>query len=287
MKFKLFSLLTILLLSVSYVHAEDNTDYKASYNYKLSDSDLTTAEDKLKKLEASLLNELSNKPKETKTVEVKIKETKTIQEETTVQVENSDSELLKKLTDQEKLIAELENKQFEYEKNKIDISSKTRLLSNNNEKLRSKLIIAEAEVERLSSILEDHSNTLLGVKSIENPKKTKIIAETKNISYKQAEKTPEDMPIITVSVEKANLRTGPGTQHSPIMEVSKESRLVMEKRLGDWYRVIAPNGTRAWISANVVKFGRGLNGSPSETLQVSGVDSSIEDRAMKLIRRTS
>ena len=68
------------------------------------------------------------------------------------------------------------------------------------------------------------------------------------------------------------------------MAVARGSRLVMEKRLGDWYRVIAPNGTRAWISSSVVDMQTDFNNhSRTSTVKVQGYDSNAEARALRLL----
>ena len=122
---------------------------------------------------------------------------------------------------------------------------------------RSRLAISETEVERLAYLLED-SNKLGG-------KKTSIVAgkQTTNSGLRVREpseiqpKVDQDMPIATVTSEKAQLRTGPGMNNSPLMTVAKGTRLAIETRSGEWYRVIAPSGARAWISADVIDFGGG------------------------------
>ena len=57
---------------------------------------------------------------------------------------------------------------------------------------------------------------------------------------------------------------------SPLMTVSKGTRLVVEKRIKDWYRIISPNGTRAWVNSDVVAFGPDSQSSPSRTIKIQG-----------------
>ena len=64
---------------------------------------------------------------------------------------------------------------------------------------------------------------------------------------------PQDLQVVEVSVSKANLRVGPGLEHSPLMTVAQGTRLVVETEEYGWYRVIAPTGIRVWISAQIVK----------------------------------
>ncbi len=61
-----------------------------------------------------------------------------------------------------------------------------------------------------------------------------------------------DAMIVTVKTPSAYLRTGPSLEHSPLMTISQGTRLVVETRQGDWYRVIAPNGQRTWINKEVL-----------------------------------
>ncbi len=61
-----------------------------------------------------------------------------------------------------------------------------------------------------------------------------------------------DVLIVEVRAPKANLRSGPGNEHAPIMQLQRGARLTVEQREGDWYRVIAPTGARAYVTADVV-----------------------------------
>lgn len=70
-----------------------------------------------------------------------------------------------------------------------------------------------------------------------------------------------DVLLAIVTSKRAHLRGGPGTQHSPVMDVHKGSRLLIETQEGDWYRVITPQGGRAYIESSVVELsGKGPSG---------------------------
>ena len=58
----------------------------------------------------------------------------------------------------------------------------------------------------------------------------------------------------------------------------------MEARLGEWYRVIAPTGARAWIDADIVAFAKDYQGTPTRTVKVQGYDAGIEKQAFEFIR---
>ena len=154
---------------------------------------------------------------------------------------------------------------------------------------RNDLIIAEAEVARLSRLLEKQRHaTLKNVTGYSitpnNPAKDARIAATTPL---QAEKMTPDMTIATISVSKANLRTGPGKNNSPLMTVSKGTRLAVETRKGEWYRVIAPTGARAWVASEVVSFGKDRLSEPTRTVQVKGYSDNAEEDAIQLIRQTN
>jgi SH3-like domain-containing protein len=88
------------------------------------------------------------------------------------------------------------------------------------------------------------------------------------------------MEVATISVEKADLRLGPGKNNSALMTLPRGSRLAVEARSGEWYRVFAPNGQRAWIHSSLVRFGDGsasLNDGSSVT--VRGFDPSVGEGA--------
>ena len=67
------------------------------------------------------------------------------------------------------------------------------------------------------------------------------------------------------------------------MELAKGSRLVVEKRSGKWFRVIAPNGVRAWISSEVTEMLPSDFGEESN-VKVSGYQADAEQRALRILR---
>ena len=62
-----------------------------------------------------------------------------------------------------------------------------------------------------------------------------------------------DVMIVEAVKKKINLRSGPGREHSPLMQVRRGTRLTVESREGDWFRVVAPTGGRAYVRSDVVK----------------------------------
>lgn len=143
------------------------------------------------------------------------------------------------------------------------------------------LLVAETEVERLSDVIHIRN------KQRKLPEVDKVAnTASERTSAPVLEESDTDMLIATVSVSKANLRTGPGLNNSPIMSVSRGTRLAIERRLGGWYRVLAPNGTRAWVSGSVIEFGKSGYASPTRTVRVKAIEENdAETEALELIRK--
>lgn len=156
---------------------------------------------------------------------------------------------------------------------------------------KSALATAELEISRLSAIIQETSRARLslggtGVASMKttanqvavtSPPKasseavTKVEAPTQPVSVPSA-----DMQVATVAVDKADLRLGAGRNHSALMSLRRGSRLAVEARQGEWYRVFAPNGQRAWIHSSLVRFGDGAASlNDGSSVKVRGYDSTL------------
>ena len=62
-------------------------------------------------------------------------------------------------------------------------------------------------------------------------------------------------PILTVKVQRAYLRLSPSDESSIVMDLEAGTKVTAEKKQGQWYQVISPNGVRAWIKAEHVGVG--------------------------------
>ena len=160
------------------------------------------------------------------------------------------------------------------------------------EEVRGQLTMAETELSRLATISEARNRASLGraaLPAAPAPSKAAapVVAKAR-LEVPAIEPTPSssaDLTIATVDVEKAELRLGPGKNHSALMTVAKGSRLAVEARQGEWLRVFAPNGQRAWVQSKLVTFGsKGSAKSTSTTVRVHGYSSSLEDEAFKRVQ---
>ncbi|MEN9847138.1 MAG: Bacterial domain [Pseudomonadota bacterium] len=161
------------------------------------------------------------------------------------------------------------------------------------EEVRGQLAMAETELSRLATISEARTRASLGRAAlppapIQPSGVAAPVVATGRIDSPAIEPTPAssaDLTIATVDVEKAELRLGPGKNHSSLMTVAKGSRLAVEARQGEWLRVFAPNGQRAWVQSKLVTFGsKGGVKSVSTTVRVHGYSSSLEDEAFKRVQ---
>lgn len=150
---------------------------------------------------------------------------------------------------------------------------------------KSALAAAELEITRLSTIVQNNSRTRLNLPLNEAPKLTSspvvpgAAPSTVKPPLPTAEKSADavsDMQVATVSVEKADLRLGPGKNNSALMTLRKGSRLAVEARQGEWYRVFAPNGQRAWIHSSLVRFGEGAASmNDGSSIRMRGFDAAL------------
>ncbi|RMG44026.1 MAG: hypothetical protein D6719_02590 [Candidatus Dadabacteria bacterium] len=190
--------------------------------------------------------------------------------------------LKSKLAEKDRQLAAYKKNSKKFEMQAREAQEKLADLEAKLNEARNRLIFAETEVERLSAIVEQRNNKALarfaphrspGAAAGGSPVPTDL----------SSEEVFSDMPIATVVVNKANLRSGAGINNSPLMTVRKGTRLAVEKRFGDWYRVITPTGSRAWISSSVVSFGAHRKASPNKTIRIKGYNANLESESFRRI----
>lgn len=147
------------------------------------------------------------------------------------------------------------------------------------ETAKNRLMLAESEVERLAGSIEVRNRSAamkFGGTATNAVAPAQSLGVVAPAVQRTQSKASDDTPVATVVAEKANLRTGPGADNSPLMSVTRGTRLVVETKQGDWYRVVSPTGTRAWVSSDVVAFGPNSQSSPTRTVRIKGYDGSLE-----------
>jgi Bacterial SH3 domain len=137
-----------------------------------------------------------------------------------------------------------------------------------------RLAIAETQVERLSSLLQNSQKDQPLYKDPLPPKSSNVpstVSETSDEvesssrepfsssgqKLREAPITPklenrDAVPIATVTAIQVNLRAAPQRGSGIIATVPQGTRLIVEKQNGSWYRIISPTGLRAWVQSSVV-----------------------------------
>jgi len=203
------------------------------------------------------------------------------------QLEQENESLSQRLAEQQKTLKGLQSDRQSLTANLQRTEGRVQSLVKELEESRNRLIIAETEVERLSRIIEarnlQHYADSTG-RDLNNRQARAVPA--RNLPEKNVA-AESDMLIATVAVDKANLRTGPGTDNSPLMTVARGTRLAIETRQGEWYRVISPTGARAWVSSDVISFGATAQSSPNRTVRIKGAGPDVEEEAFRFIQSHS
>ncbi len=206
---------------------------------------------------------------------------RSISEEKPTKISNSDQT-------SSDLLMSIQNTNLSLTKKLKEKEQRVDVLEHELDQLRNRLIVAETERERLSKQLDSsHYQNIVGGSSalrlqqqVQPPARKAAVQPARNLPAPQPVAEP-DLPIVTVTADKAALRTGPGLENSPLLHVSKGTTLTVETRNGNWYRVNTPQGTRAWISGDIVKFGK-----ENSQLKNSAVDTTLDDRAYEALRNS-
>lgn len=158
---------------------------------------------------------------------------------------------------------------------------------------KSRLIAAEVEINRLSN-LEGSAARAKFKTSANEPARGAGYQDAQGTGAPRIQMPPgedaralapkTDLHVATVVVEKADLRLGPGKNNSALMSLRKGSRLMVEERQGEWYRVYAPNGERAWIHSSLVRFGDGAASlNDGSSVKIRGFDPSVEQEVFRRV----
>ena len=153
------------------------------------------------------------------------------------------------------------------------------------ESAQRQLLISETEVERLNEFLNDQGRAYLDrasgspsdVRSIPSRRSSESEEKYKPTSRGEpssigrisgsrpspagALEADRDAPIATIIAASAAGREEPSSSAAEIDKLPEGSRVAVERRSGDWYRVLSPQGIRVWISASDLSFN--ASGGPS------------------------
>lgn len=163
-------------------------------------------------------------------------------------------------------------------KSKTQIVSAIPLMKQQLISAKNELLLKETELQVLRGAADP--KTLAEVAR----SKRAVAAKRSAHSSEEKETAPglsSDLLIVEVTKDKVNLRSGPGTEHSAVMHVQKGTRLTVEDREGDWYRIFTPTGSRAFISADMTRELRAAKRKKQQESSRSAVDDEQDSEKLK------
>lgn len=149
-------------------------------------------------------------------------------------------------------------KQFEEAQQNVDKNVKEIIgLRRENAGLKNELLIAREEVRAMRNVgLQPVKSSTTTLRKVEPPKPLPVPVK---VEPPKEELKPKPVPVrlneevVEIVGPKVNLRAGPSTGDSMVYQVEKGSRLLVEAVEGDWYRVVAPNGGRAYVLKSLAR----------------------------------
>lgn len=112
-------------------------------------------------------------------------------------------------------------------------------------------------------LTKDFQDNDIPASALEHKTQPSPLADSgKKISLAKLNSVPDESNLDTsagddsafISVDRAALWSGPGKDHSLIGSAGRYSRLSVEMRSGEWYRVKMPSGLRAWVESSDLRF---------------------------------
>lgn len=165
------------------------------------------------------------------------------------------------VSEKETTIAELEQKLAE----KDEALARVPELEQEFVKMRNELLLKRTEV------------AILGGKGSRGVAKKMIQALPKQPQEeKRVSPLKTDVLVARVTGDKVNLRSGPGSEHSPVMQIQRGAGLTVEDRQGDWLRVIAPTGARAYVHRDYVRLEGGKLNEPTAAIPTRRIRPNVE-----------
>ena len=248
-------------------------------------------EQDLRAKEAALMQKIQSQGNDGATQVVERIPSRAVEPPASEVIARENEKLQSALTIREKEVASLRTKSSSAE-GKLTQANKTLAdLRQQLDDAKRRLLVAETEVERLSNVLTARNRSALSTFGGSAPALAPAVTESRaRLSAPPVTVRPEppqpaaDVPVAQVIVSKAYLRSGPSKDSAPLMSVAKGARLVVETRRGEWYRVITPQGTRAWVNTEVIAFGATHKDPPTRTFRIKGYSDSLQ--SAESLRRT-
>jgi hypothetical protein len=131
---------------------------------------------------------------------------------------------------------------------------------------RSRLLVAETEVERLNDVMQARDSAR--VRQAQN-----YISEDRLERFPGASTTGGGAQA-QVTTDRSALRTGPDIKSTALFMLNRGTTVTIDTRRGEWYRIITPSGVRGWIAATQLAFH--FTEADEDTSRVRGFQGSAE-----------
>jgi len=149
--------------------------------------------------------------------------------------------------------------------------SQVTILSRELDTTRRSLRSAEERIDELSTLVRDNYRTGAqprpnGARGLETSITDELLLETEDrshtvpISGRDGTETnsagrSRSSDVAVVAADRAALRIGPGRLESALFVMPKHTQLTIERRSGEWLRVVTPAGARGWVYGPSLIFG--------------------------------
>jgi Bacterial PH domain len=108
------------------------------------------------------------------------------------------------------------------------------------DQLSAKLAFAETEIERLTLLSAECGSSR--VKVFKGRSEPSILPSGNSLTNRGEDR----IVVAVVSAPKLNLRTGPGLNFPPLLQVKRGTSLIVESQSDNWIKVVTPTGAYAW-----------------------------------------
>jgi hypothetical protein len=166
------------------------------------------------------------------------------------------------------------------------------ILSRELEVSRRGLRSAERRIEELSELVKgrprssrsDSSDFAYGSdhearRSIRSGHTVPLLEESEDAGEAGPAIRPHSSMVASIATDKTAVRTGPGKGESVLFVLSEGSEVTIDRRSGEWYRVVANSGVRGWIFGQALVFDSGI--SPSSAVRIRAVRNRYEPTNIK------
>jgi hypothetical protein len=172
--------------------------------------------------------------------------------------------------------------------------SQVSILSRELDTTRRSLRSAEDRIDELSALVRDSYRTKSGSTTQPQPvdrgdhytQGSDLEARSHTVPIRGEEGSASEhttgkrtSEIATIATDRAPLRIGPGRLESALFVLPRNTQVTVERRTGDWFRVLTSSGMRGWIHGPTLIFAAGI--SPDSAVRIRAAQTANEPTRLK------